>query len=797
MHSVTNATAHSDPVQLGRFRIERVLGRGAQGVVYLAEDTRLGRQVAIKTVLLNSGGTPMIASDLLRREAGVVSKLQHPNLVALHDAGEQQGYPYLVFEYVEGESLRQYLERTGPLSDEEATDLMVPILSGLACAHDKGIVHGDLSPGNILLNSSGTPRITDFGISAVLSRNAQQEREIWGSPQYMSPEHFSAQPITPRSDIFAIGMILYQMLTGKPAYSGSDSYTVMYKIANQPIVPPSQMRDTIASQLESIILRALQKDPKARYADANDMLADLRQLQEAEADEKRPKTESSTIDFLLRKMRHKKDFPAISRHITEINSKAGTQSVASANNLANSILRDYSLTTKLLRLVNSSYYGQYGGRISTISRAVVILGFEQVRLAALGLILFEHLRNAPNATELKENAVGSLISGLIARRFAEEDLPIEPEEAFVCSMFHNLGKHLVVYYFPEEYQLIEEKTRSGKIAAEEAAKSILGVGFEELGVGVAKYWQFPERIVNSMRSLPAGEARRPVGAEETLRTLSNFSNELKDALGEQDPELADKALAQLVKRHKQSLSMQPEKIKTLVSHTVEELDRQSEIFGITAKSSRLVAKLHAWNRPADAGQNPPTSAAVNQIPGGGPGSVPPVEEDDAADQQSIFLNGIQDVTTAILEGAPLNDILVMVMETMYRGIGFSRVMLCIANPKLKRTQARFGFGSGIDDLLPRFSFPLKDADDPFSRALGDNQDLFMAQKEEQKILAPWYRELLQPASLLLLPLALNKRAVGCFYGDFQHQPEHLGAKELNFLRALRNQAILAIKQNSG
>jgi HD-like signal output (HDOD) protein len=610
----------------------------------------------------------------------------------------------------------------------------------------------------------------------------------------MSPEHFSNQPITPRSDIFAVGMLLYEMVTGSPAYTGSDSYTVMYKIANQPIVPPSRLRDGLPTALERIILKALAKEPEQRYADAGEMAQALEQFT-ADGEEKGEPGSGGTLDFLLRRMRHKKDFPAMSRHIIEINNKSSDKSQSSASALSNTILKDYSLTTKLLRLVNSSYYGQYGGRISTVSRAVVILGFEQVRMAALSLILFEHLQDSESASALKDYAVGSMVSGLLARDIASEAMPVEPEEAFICAMFHKLGRQLALYYFPEEYEIIQSKLHSGKLEEEVAAKSVLGVTYEEIGIGVAEYWKFPEKVVNSMRSIPAGKVERPGGALEVLRTVSVFSNELQQVIGIDEDELRATGLKALLKRHDVSIPMGKQRVDKLIERTAAQIVENAELFGVSGRNSALVNRLNDWNKNE---RKAPAVAA--DIDTGANSLAQMADAGEGQDQASIFINGIQDVTNAMMDETPLNDILVMVMETMYRGVGFNRTMLCIANPKTKQVQARFGFGADIDELLGRFAFKLDNPSDPFVTAMLENRDeLFDANAKKgtkSPVLPEWHEKLMTPARVLLLPIVVNKRPLGLFYADYQSAQRQLTTQQLNFLRTLRNQAILAVKQGA-
>src|SRR5882757_7384250 len=202
---------------IGRFEILSTLGRGAEGTVYLAADTRLGRQVALKTVTQTSElGLSGEGIATLLDEARIVSTLSHPNIVPLYDAGEDGGVAYLVFEYVEGQTLAALIRQQGRLEVGRAVEIAIALAQGVAYAHGNSIVHRDIKPANVMITADGTPRLMDFGIArrtAVLEAGA---RTIAGTPSYMAPEYIVAGTYLPASDVFSLGVVLYEMLTGEP-----------------------------------------------------------------------------------------------------------------------------------------------------------------------------------------------------------------------------------------------------------------------------------------------------------------------------------------------------------------------------------------------------------------------------------------------------------------------------------------------------------------------------------------------------------------------------------------------------
>lgn len=382
------------PMTIGRFEIERTLGKGAQGSVYLARDPHLGREVALKAI---GHGASAAKIQALLQEARVISQFSHPNIVTLYDALEHRGGHYLVLEYVPGMTLAQLIQKEGKLDTLRALRIASQIAAGLSYAHAQQVIHRDIKPANIMIDAQDCARIMDFGIAATAGAIQSDVRALQGTPRYMAPERMGGNTAREASDIFSLGLVLYEMLTGKPAVTGSNNFEVMHKIANEPIHPPSRIVPGIDERLDHLVMRALLKNEGERYDSAAAMKAVLDDYLKPETEAANPAGGATgTVEFLLRRKSHKGHFPALSRTIGTIN-RVTANSDESVQTLSAALLKDFALTNKLLRIVNSSTYGQYGGNISTISRAVMILGFNAVRDLAVTLILFEHLQNKSQA----------------------------------------------------------------------------------------------------------------------------------------------------------------------------------------------------------------------------------------------------------------------------------------------------------------------------------------------------------------------------------------------------------------
>jgi serine/threonine-protein kinase len=263
--------------QIGRYKILGELGHGAMGVVYKAEDPSLDRIVALKTIRL--GDEVEGRKEYERRfmlEAKAAGKLTHPNIVTIFDFGEEEDLAYMAMELLEGSDLRTRM-RQGDFPAMEAVEIALQVADGLGFAHEFGVVHRDIKPGNIMLLERGAVKIMDFGIARM--RHADHKTStgmVLGTPRYMSPEQIGGQPVDQRSDVFSLGTVLYEMLTRTQLFAGGDVNQIAHNVTNAEPAPPSHSNPEVPQLVDFIVARALKKDPAVRYQDAYEMAADLR-----------------------------------------------------------------------------------------------------------------------------------------------------------------------------------------------------------------------------------------------------------------------------------------------------------------------------------------------------------------------------------------------------------------------------------------------------------------------------------------------------------------------------------------
>ena len=259
---------------IGKYLVERVLGRGSTGTVYLARDPGLDRPLAVKTLTLGPAGVPELRLRFLR-EAQAAGGLRHPNIVTVYDVGEDAGQPYIAMEYVEGTDLEHVIQSGEPYSIEWTLDVLRQVCEGLAYAHRNGIVHRDVKPANIRVAAAGEVKIMDFGLARLPSSTVTKSGRLLGTIQYMAPEQVEGAHVDHRADVFSVGAIAYEMVAHRKAFQGDSITAVMFQILHGAPDPEPLPATAYSPGLERIILKALARDRDRRYPSLDAMHADL------------------------------------------------------------------------------------------------------------------------------------------------------------------------------------------------------------------------------------------------------------------------------------------------------------------------------------------------------------------------------------------------------------------------------------------------------------------------------------------------------------------------------------------
>src|SRR6266545_152480 len=277
---------------LGRYTLERVLGKGAMGVVYEGVDPLLGRRVAIKTILKSHLDEDTGKDFAMRfvREAQAVARLNHPNIVQVYDFGEEGDIAYLVMEFIKGKELKTFFDANERFDLKEVVRIMSELCDALDFAHNAGIVHRDIKPANVMLDSQARTKLTDFGVARVqdsdkTSVERTQAGTMVGTPAYMSPEQITGGTIDKRTDVFSAGIILYQFLTGEKPFTGSGAWTIAKKIIQEEPPAPSTLNNSVTPIFDAVVNKALSKDPVTRFQSARELAIGLKKALDGRSDE--------------------------------------------------------------------------------------------------------------------------------------------------------------------------------------------------------------------------------------------------------------------------------------------------------------------------------------------------------------------------------------------------------------------------------------------------------------------------------------------------------------------------------
>lgn len=850
---MSNARTAAPPRRVARFELQRLLGSGSQASVWLARDPRLEREVALKLISSDAtrqGGVPL--SDWLS-EARSVAALTHPHIVPVYEADVHgagaEAQAYLVFEYVPGLTLDKHLKKRGAFAPRAAVEWLIGVVDALAEAHAAGLVHRDLKPSNLMVDAAGRARVTDFGIAVKSGARVQAA----GTPRYAAPEIIDGALPTPAADVFALGLLLAELMLGRALVSETDVHAILARIAGSDLALPAQMPQPVDDGLRAIVQRALARKPAARYGHAGELRDALKAwlAPAAGAPAAAPEGGASAsgergasggagkagaLDFLLRRMRHKSDFPALSDSVARIQRVAASEN-ENLGTLAGEILKDVALTHKMLRLINSAHYASAGGgTISTVSRAVQLMGFAGVRNLALSLVLVEHMNDKLHAQQIKQEFLRALLAGTLAEELCPGTLTQHGavEEAFLGAMFMNLGRLLTEFYFPEEAEQVRRLVQPGQAPAREtprqamseagASQQVLGLSYEELGLGVARHWGLPDNLQRCMRGTAgmAPPTTPPAGVPERLRWLASAANAVADTLLQHEPDEAEKRVAELAETHARAIGVAP---RDLVGAVTRSRERLTDLAGgLDVKIERGAAAERLLLKPAvPAATAAAAGAAAAKTPGAdtlsdvtiGPNKLEDTlvlaevqgkDRAPAADPAAVLAAGIQDITNSMVDEVKLGEVLRMILETIYRALGFRRVLFCLRDAKSGALLGRFMLGEGEADAALRAAFRIETRIAPgtpadlFSAVCLKGADTLIADTATGNLrmrLPVWYRERVDAPTFLLLPLAVKNQPVGLIYADKAEAGAiALGEKELSLLRTLRNQAVMAFRQAS-
>jgi HD-like signal output (HDOD) protein len=454
-------------------------------------------------------------------------------------------------------------------------------------------------------------------------------------------------------------------------------------------------------------------------------------------------------------------------------------------------------------LVNSAFYGLAAGKVTTVTRAVVVLGFENIRLATLSLVLFEHFKNKSNAVDLKEVLASSFWAGTLARDIAKMTGDIDPEEAFVCAMMNQLGKLLMIYYQPKKYRKISDRIQSHKENETKAAKAVCGVTYEELGMAVAKQWSFPSQIRDCMPLLKKTDLKNKKNPPNKLWILSSFVKELGQIIKFGPLYKHNKDMSDLLKHYQKKIKISEDQLKILIKDSLEKVQKHANAMHLGINNSVFIEYLANFFSPASKQlsvsgplSNKTSSSISFQLTDfteQPKGNVIPIVEKAPKD---IIMEGIQEISSAMMADQDINDVALISLEVLYRALQFHRALMFAREEAGQSMQVRYGYGDNVQQLIRNARFKTDGKKDLFNLSIQVGKDLIVADAYDPKLnelIPSWYRKHIDAPAFIFLPVVFKNICIGAFYADRDKNGPPISETEHHHLSMLRNQLILAIK----
>jgi len=807
------------------------------GAVYSARDPMLNREVAIKVLRFPKSMEPQVLTKTkkrLLRSAQLAAGLSHPGIVQVYDAGEQNGHPYIVLEQVRGRLLSDLIAEKGKLDFKTTNLIFRQLLEAMAYAHEKGVVHLDLKPANIMIGSNLKPRIMDFGIVRSVSDLRDQEEEIRGTPKYMAPEQVLGRDLDPRTDVFSLGVIFYQMLSGRLPFPAESIVELLASIAKQPHPPLSSLQGDLPKSYYSFVDKALSKLPIHRFDSAVTMLESFTQALEESRSNGSKDADQETfteggrqeiLSFIMQRIKRKGDFPSISEYVSEV-VRAARSPNSTAHRIAQSILKDISLTNRVLRIANSAFYRTRGAPITTITRAVVVLGMDTILNMTSAISIFEHFLKGSNIEDLKKEVVKALFTALNARDIANRIGLDNSEEPFICGMLHHLGRLIVSFYFPEEQKAIEKLISEENLTEEQASRQVMRLSYTELSRGITESWNLPELLQSGLTRMDPSRKGPLKGKEETLQGITSYAAELSEATMITDEKERRAVLANLSRKFDGKINLRPKALEAIVKDSLKNAVEFSKTISISLKS----LGLRDEKEPPPEKAGVPSSETEETLPlssvdetisltpeTADPDDTAQIETEEAAsrpgpeetalddsgdtvERQEFLTKTIGDIATALTGQFSISDIIMMVLEGMFRGLGMRNVFVAMVTPKRDRLVYRFGLGPQTDRLRTEFSCHLTSANNAMATAVLEQREIAVPDtvKVNRRHLMPEnLLKILDPKSIALIPLVVKNTAIGLFVAMRSRDQPAITELDLKRIRMLVNQVILAVHKSAG
>jgi hypothetical protein len=466
------------------------------------------------------------------------------------------------------------------------------------------------------------------------------------------------------------------------------------------------------------------------------------------------------------------------------------------------ILKDYALTSKLLRLANSVTYGFAAGKVSTVSRAVVVLGYVYVRLIAISLSLFEHFNSKHYMADLKEEMVCSLWAGMLAREIAIKQEDSDSEEAFICAMLIRMGKMVMIRYFPDNYRKILNQMHDTGCIEAKAVKSVCATSYEALCIAVAKQWNFPDKICENLLPLKTAEWINKGKTLPKFQVLNSFIRDLNKLVGNDAPKTGRPLFQDLLEGYAQSGKISVQQLRRLITASVTIAEQHAQALDFDAENSPFLSNLRATLQVKALPQKRAAKESPVEVPSENFQLTDPTEIKAEADGQAfvqpkdIVLDGMQEISQAMIAGHNVNEIAAISLEILYRSLGFHRALMFVREGASQMMALRSAHGRLSRQLLLKVHFKIDQGRDFFNSAVQSGKDLIVSDAYDPGIrhLVPtWYRSHIDAPAFIFLPVTVQHFTFAALYADRTKEGRPITDAEYRYLNMLRNQLALAFR----
>jgi len=510
-----------------------------------------------------------------------------------------------------------------------------------------------------------------------------------------------------------------------------------------------------------------------------------------------PKGSEERLGDYLKKINESPMFPAFSANIRELLTIL-EDPYYPVYEVSRIILRDVSLTTQILKLVNTIYFQSRHGQVHTISSAVMIMGFEVVRNLAVGLKLLENFQKSTSLQKVKQLTFESFFMALSAQELAQQDHRFNDEELFLTALLYNFGELVAAYYFPDDYRSMLELLQESGISKTAAVMEVFQFSLEDLGQSLLKIWNFPDKLRAQLADLMRSGRETP-GPQGQRRRLFKGVQEISQAL--LNPDFSPEKRRKLQERMARDLGIKPEIVDKSMRACRDRLQELARILSFDVEDLGLelppvkTEEAQAAERvdPGEAATAQAEKLPIQESPG------PIATPEQEMQRLTFLLQVMEEINQAIAVGRAIHQIIMMILEGIFQGIGFDRVAFCLADPKRTWITGRFGLGKNVETLLPLLKAPFASQSNPLAVALTQNQDCLVSpgtRPQDRQLLEEEFWQASKAQTILITPIQIDSTPIGVIYMDrLAHQPV-VSALDRQRVQSFRDQAVIAIRLRS-